>query len=398
MSNEGVEQQMEKRYQVFVSSTYTDLREERQQVSQALLKLDCFPAGMELFPAANEDQWKLITKVIDDSDYYIVIVAGRYGSSGPSGIGYTQMEYEYAVSKGKPVIGFLHGDPGSIPSSKCDPSQEAKDRLANFRRIVKEKPCNHWLTPSELGLAVTISLIKLIKSTPAIGWVRGNSVPEEARLQDMLTFDHEGMQKAHHHLDDEDLQGYLENSSTIRVLKTWFPESRQIGAGLIGAIEKMGAIEKTESVRLLLCKPGSDILLERSLGAHEEEWFGSFAVSHGVKLVYNCLVARARLGKPPANVKIGIYDSWPGCPVIWYDKKILMGFYIRGKSSPSWPWINVREGSALARFLSAQWNDLWGHEKTEHLNTLEEMKNWLERPENKKWANLGVIPERISGS
>ena len=50
---------MEKRYQVFVSSTYADLQEERKTVMQALLELDCIPAGMELFPAANEDQWTL---------------------------------------------------------------------------------------------------------------------------------------------------------------------------------------------------------------------------------------------------------------------------------------------------------------------------------------------------
>jgi len=74
---------MDKRYQVFVSSTYEDLREERQEVIQALLELDCIPAGMELFPAADEDQWTLIRKVIDDCDYYIVIIAGRYGSCGP---------------------------------------------------------------------------------------------------------------------------------------------------------------------------------------------------------------------------------------------------------------------------------------------------------------------------
>jgi hypothetical protein len=51
---------MEKRYQVFISSTFQDLQEERKEVMQALLELDCMPAGMELFPAANEDQWSLI--------------------------------------------------------------------------------------------------------------------------------------------------------------------------------------------------------------------------------------------------------------------------------------------------------------------------------------------------
>src|SRR6266853_1961238 len=61
---------MDKRYQVFVSSTFNDLQEERQEVMQALLELDCMPAGMELFPAANETQLNLIKRVIDDCDYY----------------------------------------------------------------------------------------------------------------------------------------------------------------------------------------------------------------------------------------------------------------------------------------------------------------------------------------
>jgi len=77
---------MDKRYQVFVSSTFTDLEKERQEVMQALLELECIPSGMELFPAANEDQWSLIKKVIDDADYYVVVVGGRYGSLGPEGL------------------------------------------------------------------------------------------------------------------------------------------------------------------------------------------------------------------------------------------------------------------------------------------------------------------------
>src|ERR1043165_5353452 len=109
---------MDKRFQVFVSSTYDDLREARQEVMQALLELDCIPAGMELFPAANEDQWTLIKKVIDDCDYYIVIIGGRYGSLGPSGIGFTEMEYRYALEKNKPVIGFVHKEPGGIPANR----------------------------------------------------------------------------------------------------------------------------------------------------------------------------------------------------------------------------------------------------------------------------------------
>lgn len=107
---------MDKRYQVFVSSTYDDLRVERQRVMQALLEMRCIPAGMELFPAADDDQWTLIKEVIEECDYYIVIVAARYGSTDSHGMSYTEKEYRYALEQGKPVLGFLHADPGKIPN------------------------------------------------------------------------------------------------------------------------------------------------------------------------------------------------------------------------------------------------------------------------------------------
>jgi hypothetical protein len=67
---------MDKRYQVFVSSTYADLLIERQKVTQVLMEMDCIPAGMELFPAADEEQWEFIKKIISDCDYYILIIGG----------------------------------------------------------------------------------------------------------------------------------------------------------------------------------------------------------------------------------------------------------------------------------------------------------------------------------
>ena len=69
----------------------------RQEVTHALLELDCIPSGMELFPAANEDQWSLIKRVIGDCDYYVLIIGGRYGSTDFEGISYTEKEYRYAL-------------------------------------------------------------------------------------------------------------------------------------------------------------------------------------------------------------------------------------------------------------------------------------------------------------
>src|SRR5690242_20626815 len=98
----------------------------------ALLELDCIPSGMELFPAADESQWSLIKRVIDDCDYYVLILAGRYGSCNTEGVSYTEMEYQYALSIGKPTIAFLHKDIGLIPVNKSEATQEGKDKLTKF--------------------------------------------------------------------------------------------------------------------------------------------------------------------------------------------------------------------------------------------------------------------------
>lgn len=179
-----MEPKMEKKYQVFVSSTYEDLRVERQQVIQALLELDCIPSGMELFPAANEDQWSLIRDVIDECDYYIVILAGRYGSTDPDGVGFTEKEYRYALQSDKPIIGFLHRDIGSLPQNVCEATSEGQDKLKEFRALVGSKMCKMWGSPEELGSVVSRSLVNLQRRHPGVGWVRGDvTTDKEASLQ-----------------------------------------------------------------------------------------------------------------------------------------------------------------------------------------------------------------------
>lgn len=180
---------MEKIYQVFVSSTFEDLQEERKEVMQALLELDCMPAGMELFPASNDDQWTLIKRVIDTCDYYLLIIGGRYGSVNEKGISYTQMEFEYAQEIGKPIISFLPQNPETIPAGKSEKDSEKQQKLEAFKNLAKRKLVKYWETPEQLGSIVSRSMIKLIKDFPAEGWVKANgavdetSVKEIARLQ-----------------------------------------------------------------------------------------------------------------------------------------------------------------------------------------------------------------------
>ncbi|WP_427500748.1 DUF4062 domain-containing protein [Methylomonas sp. MED-D] len=83
---------LRKRLQVFVSSTYEDLKLERQAAVEAILVAGHIPAGMELFTAGDESQMEVIKQWIDESDVYLLILGGRYGSIEPaSGKSYTHL-------------------------------------------------------------------------------------------------------------------------------------------------------------------------------------------------------------------------------------------------------------------------------------------------------------------
>lgn len=171
---------MDKRYQVFVSSTYADLKAERQHVIQALMEMDCIPAGMELFPAADEEQWEFIKKVIDDCDYYLLIIGGRYGSTTSDGISYTEKEFDYAVNKGLKIVALIHGATDDIPFGKSEQDPELRDKLLNFKdKVMDGRLVKFWKAAEELPGLVALSLTKTIKMYPAVGWVRANYVASE---------------------------------------------------------------------------------------------------------------------------------------------------------------------------------------------------------------------------
>lgn len=186
---------MDKRYQVFVSSTFTDLEEERKHIIQTLMEMDCIPAGMELFPAVDEEQWDFIKKVIDDCDYYLLLIGGRYGSLSPAGISYTEMEYDYAVSKGMKVIALVHGEPNNLPQIKCEKDSALQAKLEKFReKVCTGRLVKFWTSKDQVAGIVALSLTKTIKMHPAVGWVRSDLVPKTDLSKEILklqTYIHE---------------------------------------------------------------------------------------------------------------------------------------------------------------------------------------------------------------
>ncbi len=159
---------MRKKYQVFVSSTYEDLKDERSAAIQYLLDNDCIPVGMEQFPASDMTQMEYIKKMLEDCDYYILILAGRYGT------GYTEKEYDYACKHGIPVLSFVIKDVDSLPINKSESKPDKKKKLAAFReKVCSSKLVKFYTNVDTLKAEIATSINKAIKEIPAAGWVRG---------------------------------------------------------------------------------------------------------------------------------------------------------------------------------------------------------------------------------
>lgn len=170
-----------KKYQIFISSTYTDLIDARAKAMETILNIYHFPVGMEMFSAGDDEQWEIIKDTINVSDYYILIIGHRYGSTTDDGMGYTEKEYDYAKAKGIPILAFIRDRDTATKSHEreCDP-----DKIEKLNKFIEKasanKMCNYWYDIDDLVTKIAIALPKSFARKPQIGWCRGgNNIPIE---------------------------------------------------------------------------------------------------------------------------------------------------------------------------------------------------------------------------
>jgi nucleoside 2-deoxyribosyltransferase len=163
----------EKRYTVFISSTFVDLKDERRAVQDAIISSGDFPYQMESFPASDEEQFNFIKALIDKCDYYVLIIAGRYGAVAEDGKSYTEKEFDYAVENGIPVLAMIHEDRGSISTDKSEKDDAGRAALDEFiKKVETGRLRKGWKTTDGLKLAVREALDNAKLTRPATGWVR----------------------------------------------------------------------------------------------------------------------------------------------------------------------------------------------------------------------------------
>ncbi|MEB3121066.1 MAG: DUF4062 domain-containing protein [Snowella sp.] len=183
-----------RKLQVFVSSTYLDLKAERQAAVEAILTAGHIPAGMELFSAGDQSQWEVIKEWINESDVFLLILGGRYGSIEPKEQkSYTHLEYEYALQNNKALFAVVADQEAleervkrSGRSIRDLMEQDNPHKLKDFRDLVCSKMVRYWKDEKDIKLAVMETLSRFNNREDLKGWIPGDQSINTGKLIEQL--------------------------------------------------------------------------------------------------------------------------------------------------------------------------------------------------------------------
>jgi hypothetical protein len=186
-----------RKLQIFLSSTYEDLINERLAAMEAILAAGHIPAAMEQFAPGDETAWEKITTWIDESDAFILILGGRYGSIEPTtGKSYVQLEYEYVIEKKKPFFALVvtqeHHEQRvkDFGLGKVD-ERENQQSYKEFRNVVKQRLCSFWNDKKDIKAAIFQKLPEWAQRGELIGWVRGDEAAKPEVMNELARLSQE---------------------------------------------------------------------------------------------------------------------------------------------------------------------------------------------------------------
>lgn len=162
---------------IYVSSTYNDLREYREKVSEVLRKLGHDVVAMEGYVAADQRPLDRCLADVASSNIYVGIFAHRYGfipeHSNPNGRSITELEYRHAEALGIPRLVFLLDPNTAWPPGQMDYSTGEGDQGVRIRalreELGRERLASFFSTADQLAREVSVAVTRLVTVAAGTG-------------------------------------------------------------------------------------------------------------------------------------------------------------------------------------------------------------------------------------
>jgi hypothetical protein len=178
---------------IYVSSTYGDLKDHREQVYRALRQLDHDVVAMEDYVAADQRPVERCLADVATCDLYIGVFAHRYGyipdQDNPEGRSITELEYRHAQATGKPRLVFLLDPEAPWPATSMDAftgdGEGGKCMRALREELGRDRLVSFFAAAEELAQKVSVAVTNQLKDQQIEGQLvpsgRGWTIPPPAR-------------------------------------------------------------------------------------------------------------------------------------------------------------------------------------------------------------------------
>ena len=213
-----------KMYSAFISSVYESLQDERNLVIDSLLDYRVFPVCMEHFTVSTSGKFKDIQDLIDESDFFILILGRHYGSCDEHGVSWTEREYDYAVEHGKRILAIVCDELAAL--MREDESNLTEDQLRQIEfceKVSFARTVSPRLTiPKIIG-----QFFMQVDFADCVGWVRDNANAWSEEEVAAWRLEHKAFDLAgtwyHVHLSVDD-DKYI-RAGTIKIAQDFTPEA-----------------------------------------------------------------------------------------------------------------------------------------------------------------------------
>ena len=145
---------------VFLSSTFKDLADYRQAVYRAIQRMDDWRCvRMEDFGARDWEADEFCRQKVAECHLFVGILGLLYGSvHKPTGLSYTEREYQAAVDASKPRLMFLTPEDFPVPGNLMESSAQQRKQQAFRKRVSAERVRDaNWTSPGQLAASVVIA-------------------------------------------------------------------------------------------------------------------------------------------------------------------------------------------------------------------------------------------------
>jgi hypothetical protein len=191
---------MPKKYHIFISSTTDDLKSERQALCRIIFEMGHIPVCMDSVDITEKTGWRIIKNNITASDYFVSLVAHRYGLL-PEGLGgktgSTEIEYAQAIKARVPVLALIIADKARWKAAKKDKEPKVAAALNDFKEKLKSHPFIEWLNMQDLKQGARELLSRELALNPADGWAPGSeqAAPQTANALGRLVVENEELRR-----------------------------------------------------------------------------------------------------------------------------------------------------------------------------------------------------------